>query len=148
MQRHWKTHDLVDFFRSVRDGHLHCNSSQFTNQQLSDDPQIPIKKLDVNWPQHMDMDKPDTEPDYQIESGVPVPAINRNVEYKWMPVLQALEPTQSFFIPFASDEESARMTNIIRFRINKYCPGKMFITRKIKATKEAPQLGIRIWRVS
>lgn len=148
--RRWKTHDVVDLFHSVRAGRIPCNSRQFTNHHLSDDPQIPIKKLDPNWPQHMDIDKPDTEPEYKIETGVPVPAIHRKEEYKWMPVLLALQPGQSFFIPLESDEESQKIIMRVRERIVRYrkSNGELFITRRIKASPENPQMGVRIWRVS
>lgn len=148
MQRYWKTHDVVDLFRSVRAGHIPCNCNQFTNGNLSDDPQIRIKKLDPNWPQHMDMDKPDTEPEYKIETGVPVPAILRTKEHKWQSTMLALEPSQSFLIPTASDEESQKVALRVRERMNRFCKGKMFITRRIKASPENPQMGVRIWRVS
>lgn len=148
MQRYWKTHDVVDLFHSVRAGRIPCNCNQFTNGNLSDDPQVGIKKLDPNWPQHMDMDKPDTEPEYKIETGVPVPAINRRTQYKWIPTLFALEPSQSFFIPVASREEGLKIIVTARHHMNKSCHGKMFVTRTIKASAETPQMGVRIWRVS
>lgn len=148
MQRYWKTHDVVDLFRSVRAGHIPCNCNQFTNGNLSDDPQIKINKLDPNWPQHMDMDRPDTEPEYKIETGVPVPNKYQREEFKWTPVLLVLEPGQSFFIPSASDEESQKIMMRVRERITRLCRDKMFITRRIKASAETPQTGVRIWRVS
>ena len=147
--RAWKTHDLCDLFESTRRGFLPCASTQFTNWHLSDDPQVRIKKLDVDWPQHMEPDWDMTTPfEFKIEDGIPIPEIKHGRGAS-VPAFAAplgkLEINQSFMVPVGTALELQKLSTKMKTYARNHWPERFFVTRGVK-TNDIVE-GVRIWRL-
>lgn len=146
MRRTWKTHDLLDLFRSTQRGNLSLNC--ITNHNIEDWTDFYSIPLDNTWPDSI-QETHSSYMEFKIETDIPIPCAqgaNDGTAQAMVTAMKQLQVGQSFFVPLRNEKDMARNLQTLFGQNKKLAPGAVFISRKVTGD-DKKETGIRIWRL-